>query len=203
MNTRPFKTTLLCRSAFVLSLVSAFGATIGNGGQVRVDLDPAKSRVEFTLGDVLHTVHGTFQLKRGNLQLDPGSGKAVGEVVVDTASGDSGNKSRDRRMHNEILLSEKYPEITFRPSRVEGKLNSEGRSQVQVTGTFSLNGADHEITVPADVEVTGTHVSGTVRFQVPYVKWGLKNPSTLLLRVSSQVAIDLHIDGKFAVLPNP
>src|SRR5437764_4591370 len=30
-------------------------------------IDPAQAKVDFTLGSLLHTVHGTFQLKRGTL----------------------------------------------------------------------------------------------------------------------------------------
>jgi hypothetical protein len=33
---------------------------------------------------------------------------------------------------------------------------------------------------------------------MPYVKWGMKNPSTLLLRVSDQVEIDVHASGRVA-----
>jgi polyisoprenoid-binding protein YceI len=186
----------------VLLLVSAFGATIGAGQDVKVELDPAKSQVEFTLGDVLHTVRGTFQLKHGTAQLDPVSGKATGEMVVDAASGDSGSKARDRRMHREILESSKYPEITFKPTRMEGRLNPAGQSHVQFVGIFNLHGVDHEITVPAEVEIGASHVTGSLHFQIPYVKWGLKNPSTFLLRVNNQVAIDLRLEGTLMNLPN-
>ena len=44
-------------------------------------MDPAQTSVKFTLGDVLHTVHGTFKLKQGTLQLQP-AGKMAGEIVA-------------------------------------------------------------------------------------------------------------------------
>src|ERR1700692_3405762 len=34
-------------------------------------LDPAQTSVKFTLGDVLHTVRGTFRLKHGSLDFEP------------------------------------------------------------------------------------------------------------------------------------
>ena len=43
----------------------------------------------------MHTVHGTFQLRRGAIRFDPASGQASGEIVIDLASGQSGNKWRD------------------------------------------------------------------------------------------------------------
>jgi polyisoprenoid-binding protein YceI len=159
---------------------------------ISIVLDPAQTSVEFTLGDVLHTVHGTFHLTSGELRFDPLSGKASGELVVDARSGDSASKARDRRMHDNILESGKYPEITFRPDRVEGKPAAEGKSQVQVHGIFSIHGTEHEITAPATVDAAGGGYHVTATFTVPYVKWGMKNPSTLILRVSDKVEITIR-----------
>jgi polyisoprenoid-binding protein YceI len=161
-------------------------------------LDPAQTSVNFSLADVLHTVRGTFKLKRGALQFDPGSGKITGEIVVDAASGDSGNGMRDRKMHREVLESARYPEIAFRPDRIEGAVASQGKSSVMVHGIFSIHGADREITVPAQVETFSDHWTATVHFTVPYEKWGMKNPSTLFLKVSDSVQIDLIAAGSIA-----
>jgi len=38
-------------------------------------LDPSQTSVKFTLGDVLHTVQGTFQLKHGSVESRSGLGK--------------------------------------------------------------------------------------------------------------------------------
>jgi polyisoprenoid-binding protein YceI len=157
-------------------------------------VDPAQSNVKFTLGDVLHTVHGTFKLKRGELQLEP-AGKMAGEIVVDAASGNSGSGMRDRKMHKEVLESAKYPDIAFRPDRVEGQVPSAGKSSVMVHGIFSIHGADREITVPATIETSPEHWTATVHFTIPYAKWGMKNPSTLFLRVNDTVEIDLVAAG--------
>jgi len=157
---------------------------------------PADTKVEFTLGDVLHTVHGTFQLTRGEFQFDGSTGKASGELVVDATSGASGNASRDRRMQSEILESARFPEIVFRPDRVDGKVAAQGHSQVEVHGEFSIHGADHEMLIPAEVEAGAAVYTATMRFTVPYRKWGMKNPSVLLLRVSDKVEIVVHAVGR-------
>ena len=68
-------------------------------------VDVSRARVEFTLGDVLHTVHGRFTVKRAGVVFDAATGKASGEIVVDAASGDSGSGARDRRMRKEVLES--------------------------------------------------------------------------------------------------
>jgi polyisoprenoid-binding protein YceI len=155
-------------------------------------IDPARTTVEFTLGSLLHTVHGDFHLKRGTLSFDPRTGKASGEIVVDAASGESGSEARDKRMHAAILEIAKYPEIAFRPDRVDGNVAAEGKSEAQLHGLFSIHGVEHEILLPITVEAAGGQYNVIGVFQVPYVKWGMKNPSTLILRVDDKVEIVVH-----------
>ena len=174
----------LCMSAVLL----AAGETIPSQAR-SFAIDPVQTKVEFTLGSLLHTVHGDFRLKRGTLRYDAQSGKLSGELVVDAASGESGSPARDRRMHASILESAKYPEITFRPDRVDGKVAAEGRSEVQVHGVFAIHGEEHEMLVPATIGAADGQYNVTVTFEVPYVKWGMKNPSTLMLRVNDKVDI--------------
>jgi polyisoprenoid-binding protein YceI len=155
-------------------------------------IDPAQTKVEFTLGSLLHTVHGDFHLKRGTLSFDPQSGKASGEIVVDASSGESGSAARDKRMHAAILEITRYPEITFRPDRVDGRVASEGKSEVQLHGVFAIHGVEHEILLPVTVDAGGGQYNVIGIFEVPYVKWGMKNPSTLMLRVDDKVEITIH-----------
>ena len=86
-----------------------------------------KLSVKFTLGDALHTVHGTFQAETRGSAVRSGFGQISGEIVVDAKSGESGNGMRDRKMHKEVLESDRYPEISFRPDRVEGTVASSGQ----------------------------------------------------------------------------
>ena len=173
-------------------LVASF--SVAAAQDTAFQLDPAQTKVSFTLGDVLHTVHGAFKLKHGELQIEP-MGKISGSIVVDAGSGDSGSGMRDRKMHKEVLESARYPEIAFRPDHIEGSVASQGKSSVMVHGMFSIHGADREITVPAQVETSADHWTATVHFTIPYEKWGMKNPSTLFLKVNDSVEIDLVAAG--------
>ena len=164
--------------------------------EIALQMDPAETKVEFTLGSVLHTVHGTFALKHAIIHFDPVTGKAGGEMVVDAASGASGTAARDRRMHKEILESARYPEIVFRPTRVEGRVALQGASQVQVHGIFAIHGAQHEIVMPAELEADSGVYRLFLHFDVPYVKWGMKNPSSFILRVNDTVEIAIHTTAR-------
>ena len=160
--------------------------------QTALVIDPAQSDVQFSVSTTLHTVHGRFHLKQGNIHFDPATGAAGGELVVDAASGSSGDGPRDRRMHKEILQSNLYPEIIFRPDHVEGKVPQDGPSQVQLHGMFSIHGQEHELTVPVDVQGSGGQYTSTAHFVVPYIHWGMKNPSNFLLKVSDKVEITVR-----------
>ena len=162
---------------------------------VAFQLDPQQTHITFTLGDVLHTVRGTFQLKQGSLHLNPATGSFTGAIVVDAKSGTSGNGMRDRKMNKEVLESDRYPEVSFRPDHVVGNVSLQGNSSPRVHGVFTIHGTDHELTVPAEVQISGDHWSATMHFSVPYAQWGMKNPSTLFLRVSETVDIDFTASG--------
>ncbi len=159
---------------------------------VVLQCDPAQAAADFTLGDSLHTVKGSFSMKSGEIHFDPATEMVSGEIVFDATSGQSGNKGRDRKMHKDVLESERYPEIGFRPDRVEGKVAASGTSTVQVHGMFRIHGAEHEITAPADVTPQGDHWNVSSHFSVPYAKWGMKNPSLLFLRVGNSVDLVFH-----------
>jgi polyisoprenoid-binding protein YceI len=98
-------------------------------------------------------------------------------------------------MHKDVLESERYPEISFRPDHVEGAVASQGKSAVKVHGIFSIHGVDREITVPAAVEMSADNWTAAIHFTIPYAKWGMKNPSNLFLHVSDSVEIDLAAAG--------
>ncbi len=188
-------TVRLRRFGLAVSTLLIALAVQGVAQDTAFQLDPAQTSVKFTVGDVLHAVHGTFHLKRGSLDFEPASGKVSGEIVVDAGSGDSGSGMRDRKMNKEVLESGRYPEIVFHPDRIEGAFASQGKSSVRVHGMFSIHGVDREITVPAEVETSADHWTATVHFTVPYQKWGMKNPSTLFLSVNDFVEIDLMAAG--------
>jgi polyisoprenoid-binding protein YceI len=186
---------IMTNAILLILLFLATASAWGQTQEVTLDLAPAQTTVDFTLGDVLHTVHGRFKLSAGHIHFVPASNVISGEIVVDATSGNSGSTVRDGKMHKEILESARYPEVTFRPDRVEGQVVALGSSKVQVHGLFGIHGAEHEITVPAQVELAPDHWSLTVHFAVPYVAWGIKDPSTFILRVEKTVDIDLHAQG--------
>jgi len=194
---RPIR-ALVC----AVTLLGAAGPARGQETQETVvTLDPAKTTVQFTLGATAHTVHGTFHVLTGQIHFDVTTGRAGGEIAVDARSGHTENSGRDKKMHQEVLLSEKYTEIVFVPSRVQGVLPQRGASQMQVTGTMRLLRQEHPMTLTFTVQASeGNGLDLNTAFDVPYVDWGLKNPSNFLLRVDKAVHVEVHAAGEWKTL---
>ena len=194
---------LLVAAPVTLLLLSALpqhAAPQPPASEIVLGIDPAQSKVRWALGSTVHTVHGFFAFKKGNLHLDTSPGKANGEIVVDATSGNSGIDSRDKKMHKEVLESGQYAEVVFRPDRVEGKITPQGTFAVQVHGLFVLHGHEHELTVPVKAELAGDHWAGSAKFSIPFIDWGLKNPGNFFLKVNHAVEIELELKGS---LENP
>ena len=158
---------------------------------VRVTLNPDKTSIRWALNTTLHTVHGTFRLKSGEFRIDPTTGAASGLIVVDASSGESGDSARDRRMHGDVLESGSFPEITYRPSHVSGTVDLANEGDVTIDGTFRIHGADHPLQLIVHLQPEGSATKLSTRFTIPYVAWGMKDPSRAFLHVDKQVALDL------------
>ena len=165
------------------------------GPPVELVFDPAKSQIHWSLDTTLHTVHGTFQLKRGKLVFEPATGRVSGEIVADALSGESSNSGRDAKMHKDVLESGKYSEIAFRPDRAAGNFGAGDTSTLEVHGIFVLHGAEHEITLPVQWKRSGGSWTSSSKFKIPFLAWGLKNPSNFLLKVKPDVEIELDGAG--------
>jgi len=90
---------------------------------------------------------------------------------------------------------EQFAIISFEPKTYTGAIAASGESTIQVTGIFTLLGSPHEITVPMQVHLDSTSAIAKAHFVVPYVQWGLKNPSFLIWKAENDVAIDLNLVG--------
>lgn len=184
---------------FAVVLTVVLVPIIAGAGEWRVELDPESTQISFTLKATMHTVDGTSQLASGVLVIDPETGSVSGEIVVKSASAETGNNGRDKKMHGKVLLSAKHPQIAFRPDHLEGPLSTDSDARVMMTGEFELLGESHRIGIPLDIHVDGSRFEAAADFTVPYVEWGLKDPSTFVLRVAKEVRIRVAAEGTITV----
>ncbi len=184
-------TCVCCRS------IAAENLTL-SPGLVEIEFDPAKCTVQFALGALLHTVHGRFRVVDATVRCDPASGQASGHIAVDVRSGETGESARDRQMHENVLESDRFPDAVFSLDRVKGRLAPSGDSQVEVHGSLRIHGGEHGMTIPVRVNMQNDLVTVTAKFAVPYVAWGMKDPSNLVLRVNKTVDVEVALNGTLA-----
>jgi polyisoprenoid-binding protein YceI len=173
------------------------------GNVIGVHFSPAQTHIQWNVKTTLHTVYGTFDLKGGLVTIDTSTGEAQGELVVELASGKSGDanhkdsKDRDQKMQNDVLNSAQYPEAIFHPTRVTGSLKPGSKQQVSIEGTFTIHGADHPLILHGTIERHASDAKANLTFTIPYVDWGMKNPGKFPLRVASTV--DVTVDAEATI----
>jgi polyisoprenoid-binding protein YceI len=160
-----------------------------------LELEPAKTTITFSLTGWPHNTHGTFKLRHGLIRIDPMTGKMDGIVLVDASSGNSGETIRDARMRSSVLEVSRFPEISFAPQNVESHGVPEGTFPVKVRGLL-LHGTQHDFSVIAFVSRSTNNATIHCSFVVPYVEWGLEDPSILMFKVSKQVFVDVTTNAR-------
>ena len=176
----------------MLLLAAALRSLPVRADEVTLDIDSDASTVTFALGAFLHTVHGSFKMKSGTMHFDTASGEADGEIAVDLTTGSTGLGARDAVMHGQVLESPRYPNVVFKPDAVTGRLNPNGESTLDIHGRLAIHGGAHEWTFRTTISTKGTQLAATTHTSIPYVQWGMKNPSTFLLRVNDHVEVDVR-----------
>lgn len=185
------------RAVFVIAwaVLVAPAARSARAEQIALVLDPAASKVSFTLDATGHDVEGAMAVKSGRIVFDPATGSASGEIVLDLKSAKTGSDGRDEDMHEKVLETGKYPAATFRAEKVRGAVAPSGASQVTLDGTLSFHGSDHKMSLPAKIQVENGRARADTRLQIPYVQWGLHDPSLFVLRVAKVVDVTVHAVG--------
>lgn len=185
----------------ILVLSSRASPAQSGNREAILQLDPANTQINFTLPGFPHSTTGSFKLKRGEIRVEPETGRAMGTITVDAASGTTGIAMRDSHMKDSVLEVQRYPEISFAPRQVEGHPLAHGDFSMQVSGVFRLHGVSHDMTLMVAIRRNADDFTAAAHFTIPYVRWGLKNPSLLFLTVLDEVAIDVSATGHVIWVP--
>lgn len=161
-------------------------------------VDPDASEVKMKLNTTHEVVNGIFHVQSGSIDFDRTVSHISGIVIVAAGSGKTGNDSRDKKMNKDILKVDQFATVSFAPKTYNGIIGASGDSTIQVSGVFTLLGTAHDLTIPMQIHVDGTKATAKAQFVVPYVLWGLKNPSFLIWKAENDVTIDLKLVGQIS-----
>lgn len=120
-------------------------------------------------------------------------------VVTDDVS----NKDREeiqRRMHQEVLESDGYPEIEYQCSKVSASKTGEGQYWVALNGELSLHGVTRTLPVSARVNLNGDVLRATGDFSVKQSDFDLKAVSAAggTVRLKDEIKLSFDIAARKA-----
>lgn len=164
-------------------------------------IDAAGSELRWELPATLHTVHGKARQVSGRVDAVPGAGgewKIRGRIAVAAAAMETGNASRDKKMREKILETDKYPEIVFEATRVTGDLSRfrEGeRLTVEVIGDLTVHGKAVPLRLPVDAQVLADRVVLSGSFPLAWKGFGLADPSFGIITVKEPMKVVFRLNA--------
>lgn len=161
-----------------------------------------ESEARFTLTELLRgretTVIGRTNLIAGQIAVtfdDPDSVQ-VGEIRVNARALYTDNNLRDNAIHSQILFSDQYELITFRPTAVSGLPPAAAIGEIisaQITGALTIRDVTNEETFALTVTaVSPTRLEGSAQTTVNRADYNLQIPSVPnVANVSEEVTLVL------------
>lgn len=142
--------------SLLATLVAAALAATTAGAAETFTFDKVHSDVGFQIRHFVSKVRGRFTDYDGTIVVDKAKPEASSvELTIKATSIDTDNENRDKDLRGPNYFDvEKFPEITFKSSKVTPK----GGDKYDVTGTLTMHGVSKEITLP--VSYLGTVDSG-------------------------------------------
>ncbi len=133
---------------------------------------------------------------------DPKSAKLKVMIRADSieVTGDISSKDRkeiEKTMREDVLEIDRFPEITFESTSIEGEKIFENQYRVQIQGNFTLHGETRLETIEAQVTVNGDQVRAYGDFPLRQTNYDIKLVSvaggTLKLKDELRVSFDITV----------
>jgi polyisoprenoid-binding protein YceI len=164
-------------------------------------LAPEKISATFRVRTTVFDIDGVLVMGPGQIRFDSATGAASGQITIDLRGTKTGSRLRDWEMHRRVLETARYPLVVFQLDRMLGTLASSGTSDFVLAGIVTMHGAEHAMVVPVRATVLGDAVSAEALFEIPYVAWGLRDPSLLFLRVAPVAVVSVKAGGDLRAEP--
>jgi polyisoprenoid-binding protein YceI len=179
------------------------------GGDYKID--PAHSIIGFAIRHLeINWVEGRFKDFAGTIHYDDADvTKSSVEFTAKVESIDTGIEPRDKHLRTaDFFEVEKYPEMTFKSTRVE----RQGKNRYVLHGDFTLKGVTKQVALPFTITGAIKDGRGTTRFGIEAqtvinrrdygITWG-KALEVGGLDVGNEVTIKLHLEALKPALPKP
>lgn len=104
----------------------------------------------------------------------------------------------ENTMHDEVLETKRFPEISFVSKDISLKQISDGRFAVTVNGNISLHGETRPQTIEAEAEISGDKIRAEGEFLLDQSDFNIKQTKALggTLKVKDEVKISFDISAQ-------
>jgi polyisoprenoid-binding protein YceI len=185
------------RPAAAIFLLLAASALAQERSGIHYRIVAEGSDLRWDLPATLHTVHGVAPGVSGTVDATPGGAwKIRSRIVVPAAAMTTGNDSRDQKMRQKVLETDRFPEIVFEARQVTADLSRFPRDEhftVEVTGDLTVHGKPVSVRLPVDVFVRPDHVLLQGSFPLAWKQFGLADPSFGLIRVREPLKVRFRL----------
>ena len=142
----------------------------------------------------------------GQAQITPGSitpasleitAKAASMVETRDVFTEQEKQIISKELREIVLEPEKYPDITFKSTRVTGKSTGADRYQLKIEGNLTLHGVTRGITIPTEVTLSGNDMRARGEFSIDRDDFGVKATSAFhgMVRVRDNIKFTFDIMG--------
>jgi polyisoprenoid-binding protein YceI len=158
-------------------------------------IDPAHSKIGFSVRHMLGTARGQFTKFSGTIEIDrQNPGQSSVTVKIATASIDTGIVKRDEHLRSELFNVADYPEITFRSRSVR----QTGATSGEIVGDLTMHGVTQEITLNVQMlsndakrwKVTTAPIRRS-QFRLIFSK-----SAETVSMISDDIAVEIEIEAK-------
>lgn len=128
-----------------------------------------------------------------SLVFDAGSLK----VLAEGEPPEDAPKVQTRMLGADVLDAVRFPEISFRSLKVEGRQESEGIYNVRVTGGLGVRGRTQELTLPLRVEIAADTLTAMGQAVIRQSGFGITPVSVGgVVKVKDELAVEYKIVAK-------
>ena len=142
----------------------------------------------------------------GEAQITPGSitpasleitAKAASMVETRDVFTEPQKQIINKELREIVLEPDKYPDITFKSTRVTGKATGADRYELKIDGNLTLHGVTRPITIPTEVTLTGNDMRARGKFSIDRDDFGIKATSAFhgMVRVRNNIEFTFDIVG--------
>ena len=210
MKTTSINAALVLRCGLSALFAVGFAAVPGFGAgaaqpaeTVRYTIEAGRSSAAFEMAATLHTVVGRTTSISGGFTTPVSAGPdgfpVTGSISIRAGTLDTDNSARDRKMRSRILSVEKYPEITFVPTRASGaglSLSAGARINFTLEGNLTILETTGPVSIAASALIGQDRLTADGTTTILFTDYGVPDPSNFFLRVRPNLRISIHLEAR-------